>query len=108
MQLLTEVESDDHARVSCGVAEFDRVLGSGLVRDGLVLVRGAPGSGKSTLILQAFPALAHAGERALYVPGEESARQVRMRAEWLQAARDNLYVLAETRLSCKVPCSSPG
>ena len=97
VQLLAEVQSDDNARISCGIAEFDRVLGGGLVRGSLVLVGGDPGIGKSTLILQAFAALARGGERALYVTGEESARQVRMRAERLQAIDNNLFVLAETR-----------
>ena len=97
-QRLDLVEVTQDARLSCGIAEFDRVLGGGLVRGSLVLVGGDPGIGKSTLLLQTFGALSQAGEKVLYLTGEESARQVKMRAERLGVHMQNLYVLAETRL----------
>ena len=77
---LSEVETAGDRRVGTGVAEFDRVLGGGLVRGSLVLLGGEPGIGKSTLLLQVADALAMAGSRVLYACGEESPAQVKMRA----------------------------
>src|SRR5450756_2127898 len=82
---LAEVETAGEHRVATGVAEFDRVLGGGLVRGSLVLLGGEPGIGKSTLLLQVADALARSGSRVLYVCGEESPAQVKMRAERLNA-----------------------
>ena len=79
-----------------GIAELDRVLGGGLVEGGVVLVGGEPGVGKSTLLLQACQLVAAQGRPVLYVSGEESARQVRLRAKRLNAESENLYMLAET------------
>ncbi len=89
-----------HARPT-GVGELDRVLGGGLVPGAVVLLAGEPGIGKSTLLLEAA---AHAGRRetVLYVTGEESASQVRMRADRIGAVVDNLYLAAETDLGALV------
>jgi DNA repair protein RadA/Sms len=93
---LSQVEGAQQARRSTGIAELDRVLGGGLVRGSLILVGGDPGIGKSTLLLQAFGALAAQGESALYVTGEESVHQVKLRAERLGVTSENLLILAET------------
>jgi len=97
-ELLSEIGTEEEFRFSTGISEFDRVLGGGAVRGSLVLVGGAPGIGKSTLLLQ-FCALAENSSKILYVTGEESKRQLKMRAERLGAGTDKLYVLAETDLS---------
>ena len=85
-------------RLRVGMGELDRVLGGGLVTGALVLLGGDPGVGKSTLLLMAMQAFARRGVRVLYVSGEESARQVRLRAERLGASSDELWLLAETGL----------
>jgi len=96
---LAEVSAADADRVRTGIAELDRVLGGGLVPGSLVLLGGDPGIGKSTLLLQACRALAPAAGPVLYVSGEESAAQVKLRADRLgldpPAAKD-LFLLAET------------
>jgi len=95
---LADVEVEQAARVSTGVAELDRVLGGGLVPASLVLVGGEPGVGKSTLLLTALGAVARSGRRALLVTGEESVAQVKLRAERLGGA-DAVQILAETELA---------
>lgn len=95
---LSEVNSREEDRISCGIAELNRTLGGGVVPGSLILVGGDPGIGKSTLLLQAFARLAENGP-ALYVTAEESARQVKLRAERLGIRIDNLYLLAETSLT---------
>jgi DNA repair protein RadA/Sms len=95
---LTAVSAAGAARVHSGVAELDRVLGGGVVPGSLVLIGGDPGIGKSTLLLQASAALAGAAGSVLYVSGEESAAQVKVRADRLGLAAPDLYILAETRL----------
>ncbi|CCI54054.1 DNA repair protein RadA [Nostocoides jenkinsii] len=82
-----------------GVAEFDRVLGGGLVPGSVVLIAGEPGIGKSTLLLDVAARAARSGATALYVSGEESAAQVRARAERIEAIADTLYLAAETDLA---------
>ena len=82
-----------------GVGEFDRVLGGGLVPGSVVLVAGEPGVGKSTLLLDVAARVARGGGAVLYVSGEESAAQVRGRAERIDAIADTLYLAAETDLS---------
>ena len=93
---LAEVGAAAEERFSTGVEELDRVLGGGAVRGSMVLVSGAPGIGKSTILLQISGAL-RAG-KVLYVTGEESLRQLKLRAERLGVDADTLYVLAETEL----------
>ena len=95
---LAEVPTGDADRILTGIGELDRVLGGGVVGGSLVLIGGDPGIGKSTLLLQASQALARASGPVLYVSGEESAAQVRLRSDRLGLAAPDLYVLAETAL----------
>ncbi|MGQ9838477.1 MAG: DNA repair protein RadA [Cyanobacteriota bacterium] len=94
---ITQVRPDDHPRLASGYGEFDRVLGGGIVAGSLVLIGGDPGIGKSTLLLQTAEHLAKKG-RMLYVSGEESAQQIKLRAERLGVGSEQLYLLAETDL----------
>jgi len=93
-----EIRTADEGRVHSGIAEFDRVLGGGLVPGSVILIGGDPGIGKSTLLLQAFAAISEKGLTCLYVSGEESPQQIKMRAERLGIAAPNLLVLSETSL----------
>ena len=96
---LTEVRRDEDERWRTGIGELDRVLGGGLVQGSLVLIGGDPGIGKSTLILQAAAGLSHAPQhQVLYVSGEESATQLRMRGDRLGIASDGVYLLTETSM----------
>ena len=97
-QRLREVTGDGESRFSTGMGELDRVLGGGAVAGSLVLVGGAPGIGKSTLLLQICNSLC-TGRRVLYVSGEESERQLKLRAERLGVSPEELFILSETRLS---------
>jgi DNA repair protein RadA/Sms len=92
------IESQDDARISSGVTEFDRVLGGGIVPGTLVLLGGDPGIGKSTLLLQVADKLSSTGQTVLYVSGEESERQIKLRGERLRIAAPNLLLLPETNL----------
>lgn len=94
-QKLVEVETEEEQRLTLPDTEFNRVLGGGLVPGSVVLLGGEPGIGKSTLLLQTCLRLPFSN---LYVSGEESLRQIKMRAERMQDAPDNCYVLAETQL----------
>lgn len=96
---MTEVDVTTARAVPTGVGELDRVLGGGLVPGAVVLVAGEPGVGKSTLLLEAAAAVARTGGRALYVTGEESAAQVRLRAERTGAVHERLWLADETDLS---------
>ena len=93
-----DIESQDDMRTSSGIEEFDRVLGGGIVAGSLVLIGGAPGIGKSTLIIQVADKLSKSNTRVLYVSGEESERQIKMRGERLGLNAENLFLLPETNL----------
>ena len=93
-----EIESHDDVRTPSGVTEFDRVLGGGIVAGTLVLIGGDPGIGKSTLLLQVADKLSNAGTVVLYISGEESERQIKLRGERLKIDAKNLYLLPETNL----------
>lgn len=95
---LNEVETAEEIRFCTGMGELDRVLGGGAVRGSLVLVGGSPGIGKSTLMLQICDNLSR-NYKVLYVSGEESARQIKLRAKRLGVAGEGLYLLAETNLT---------
>ena len=95
---LSDVSMDESPRIATGDAEFDRVLGGGIVPGSLVLLGGEPGVGKSTLLLQIAGRLHGAGRRVLYVSGEESARQIRMRADRLGGPGDSIFVCTESSL----------
>lgn len=97
-QRISEVTSGGELRFSTGMGELDRVLGGGAVAGSLVLVGGAPGIGKSTLLLQICTSLC-VGRKVLYISGEESERQLKLRADRLGVVPDSLYILSETRLS---------
>jgi DNA repair protein RadA/Sms len=92
------IESQDDTRTSSGIAEFDRVLGGGIVPGSLILIGGDPGIGKSTLLLQAADRLSAGGTTVLYISGEESERQIKLRGERLGVSAENLYLLPETNL----------
>src|SRR5262244_396946 len=94
----TEIESQDEVRIPSGVNEFDRVLGGGIVPGTLVLIGGDPGIGKSTLLLQVADKLSESGAVVLYVSGEESERQIKLRGERLGIKAQHLYLLPETNL----------
>lgn len=96
-ELLKDVKADRAKRTKTGMAELDRVLGGGLVRGGTVLLGGDPGIGKSTLLLQVCDELSK-DHPVLYATGEESAAQIRLRAQRLGVEGKNLYVLAENEL----------
>ncbi|MBP3655140.1 MAG: DNA repair protein RadA [Clostridia bacterium] len=95
---LDEIGEENAPRTTTGIAELDRVLGGGVVEGSLMLVGGDPGVGKSTLLLQASEHLAAMGNRVLYVSGEESARQIKMRARRLGVTSPNLLILSENAM----------
>ncbi len=95
---LEEIPEETSARASTGIGELDRVLGDGVVEGSLMLVGGDPGVGKSTLLLQASDHLAKSGSRVLYISGEESARQIKMRARRLGVTSENLLILSENAM----------
>ena len=97
-QPIAEIRAEDLPRFSTGSGELDRVLGGGVIPGSIVLIVGDPGVGKSSLTLRASADIARKGRRVLYVTGEESARQIRMRADRLQAVADELLVVSETNL----------
>jgi DNA repair protein RadA/Sms len=94
----SEIEPQDDRRLPSGVTEFDRVLGGGIVPGTLVLIGGDPGIGKSTLLLQVADKLSDAGMPVLYVSGEESERQIKLRGERLAVVAKNVFLLPETNL----------
>ncbi|MBE5868650.1 MAG: DNA repair protein RadA [Lachnospiraceae bacterium] len=96
--LLSEISTADEDRISSGIGELDRVLGGGIVAGSLTLVGGDPGIGKSTLLLQTCRQLALAGHKVLYISGEESLRQIKMRADRLGNFTEQMQLLCETNL----------
>ena len=95
VQPVTSVEALTQNRLVTGIGEFDRTLGGGLVEGSLVLIGGDPGIGKSTLLLQSMGEMAKSGAKVLYVSGEESPAQIKLRADRLGALSDNLLVCSE-------------
>jgi DNA repair protein RadA/Sms len=95
---LTEVSLAEHPRLPTGFPEFDRVLGGGIVPGSLVLIGGDPGVGKSTLLGQVANQISQVHGRTLYVTGEESAQQVKLRAERLGVSAEELFLVAETEI----------
>ena len=95
---IAEIETRDEQRVSSGIRELDRVLGGGIVGGSLMLVGGDPGIGKSTLLLQVCRNLAREGHRVLYISGEESLRQIKLRAGRIGEFSPELSLLCETNL----------
>ncbi|RDU34882.1 DNA repair protein RadA [Neobacillus piezotolerans] len=95
---ITAVETISEPRIYTDMAELNRVLGGGVVKGSLVLIGGDPGIGKSTLLLQVSSQLSNKGHKVLYISGEESLRQTKLRAERLGVASDNLLVYSETNL----------
>lgn len=96
---LNEIQSTDESRIYTDFAEVDRVLGGGVVAGSLVLIGGDPGIGKSTLLLQVSLQLANKHQKILYVSGEESTSQIKMRAERLGITSNDFYLLSETDLT---------
>ena len=97
---LAEISSETHERIDTGIGELNRVLGGGLVKGSLTLITGEPGIGKSTLILQAAANIARSEGSVLYVSGEESEEQVKLRADRIcPDIPQNLYILAETNMT---------
>jgi DNA repair protein RadA/Sms len=97
-QELSSIQLNETERITVPIGELSRVLGGGLVRGSLVLVGGEPGIGKSTLLLQASGAMSQKGSKIIYVSGEESQRQIKLRAQRLGISGEGLYLLAETDL----------
>ncbi len=95
-QAIDAISLTTEMRLMTGISEFDRTLGGGVVPGSLVLIGGDPGIGKSTLILQALEGLANTGYRALYLSGEESSQQIKLRAQRLSVHSDSLYVITGT------------
>ncbi len=93
--LISEIPDEANARMSSGIGEMDRVLGGGVVEGSVLLVGGDPGIGKSTLLTQLSANISSRGDKVLYVSGEESARQIKLRANRLGAGSLGFYVLAE-------------
>lgn len=96
---LSEIKSGNETRIDTGIGELNRVLGGGLVKGSLTLISGEPGIGKSTIIIQAAARIAESCGKVLYVTGEESVEQIKMRADRVcRGSLDNLFLLAETNI----------
>ena len=96
--ILSEIQAKEDDRIKTDIEELDRVLGGGIVKGSLVLVGGDPGIGKSTLLLQVCRELGEKGHKVLYISGEESLRQIKMRAMRIGDFNDHLKLLCETNL----------
>ena len=97
-ELLKDIHIGEEVRVSTNISEFDRILGGGLVQGSLVLIAGDPGIGKSTILLQTSGELCRNNKKVLYVSAEESASQLKLRAQRLSINSDNLYVYPQTSM----------
>ncbi len=97
-ELLKDIHIGEEVRVSTNISEFDRILGGGLVQGSLVLIAGDPGIGKSTILLQTSGQLCKNGKKILYISAEESASQLKLRAERLSISADNLYIYPQTSM----------
>jgi DNA repair protein RadA/Sms len=95
---ITEIVGEERGRLQIGIGEFDRVLGGGIVFGSVILVGGDPGIGKSTLLLQVLDCLASKERKVLYISGEESLQQTKMRADRLGISSNQLFVVSETSL----------
>jgi DNA repair protein RadA/Sms len=98
-KLLSQIELSTVERLKSNINEFDRVLGGGIVPGMLILIGGDPGIGKSTLLLQVSSLLSSSANKVLYVTGEESAQQIKLRADRINIKTDNLYILSECNMS---------
>ncbi len=96
---LADISMEKNERAATGMKELDRVLGGGIVKGSLILIGGDPGIGKSTLLLQVCRNLAENGRKVLYISGEESLQQIKMRAQRIGEVSDSLLLLCETNLS---------
>lgn len=96
--ILSDISIEEEERISTGIGELDRVLGGGIVRGSLTLVGGDPGIGKSTLLLQVCRSLSGRGHKVLYISGEESLAQIKMRADRIGAFTRDMLLLCETNL----------
>ncbi|MFA9374572.1 MAG: AAA family ATPase, partial [Poseidonibacter sp.] len=97
-QSITQIKQDNVQRFTSNNDEFDLVLGGGIVPGSLTLIGGSPGVGKSTLLLKVAGSIAKSGKKVLYVSGEESAGQIKLRANRLDANHDDVYLLSEIKL----------
>ena len=97
-KLLKEIEVDESVRISTNIAEFDRILGGGFVQGSLILLAGDPGIGKATITLQTCGELSKSGKKVLYISAEESANQLKLRADRLQINSDSLYIYPQTNM----------
>ena len=99
--LLSEVDVNEDSRITTGIEELDRVLGGGIVKGSVVLVCGEPGAGKSTISLQALSCLSQKGNKVLYISGEESIKQAKLRANRISPgeSKDNFYIVNQTNLN---------
>ncbi|MBR4807812.1 MAG: DNA repair protein RadA, partial [Lachnospiraceae bacterium] len=96
---LSDISMDENVRQSTGIAEMDRVLGGGIVHGSLTLLGGDPGIGKSTLLLQMCENISRAGKKVLYISGEESLQQIKLRAQRLGSFGDDLLLMCENDLT---------
>ena len=96
---LSDISMDESVRQSTGIAEMDRVLGGGIVHGSLTLLGGDPGIGKSTLLLQMCENISRAGKKVLYISGEESLQQIKLRAQRLGSFGDDLLLMCENDLT---------
>ncbi|AEF16359.1 DNA repair protein RadA [Thermoanaerobacterium xylanolyticum LX-11] len=98
VELLKDIEAKDEDRIKTGIGEFDRVLGGGVVKGSLVLIGGEPGIGKSTMLLQISDVMSNF-TKVLYISGEESSSQIKMRADRIIKGKQEVYFLAETNIN---------